>query len=823
MGLSTVAAKKRAPTASLPKKAGTTRGPIAGTRQKALPLLKRRHNDSLRDQVDDDDDNEAIPQLSLDMPSESEGEGLASSDDDDGSGQDFDNLLKKMAEDQGVGLDSDDAYGNESDDRDDDGYIEGDSLDEESDNDDSYEELDDSEDTDEEYEGQDAVSEKTDVASDAEHGYLTKHSFNQDIEAWKKERRELSAIEPVYDSDTSTEETQNTTGNVPIEWYADYPHIGYDIDGKKVLKPLTKDELDKFLSNADDPDSFRTVRDELHQREVRLTDEEVEIIKRIQAGQFPDAEYNPYEPTVEWFTSQKMVTPLTGAPEPKSRFIPSKWEHKMVMKLVRAIRKNKLVKKPPPEKPLFYDIWADAKEDEVVERSRLPAPKMRLPDNSESYNPPREYLLSAEEEKEWLETDPDDRKRNYLPRAYPSLRQVPAYDRFIQERFQRMLDLYVAPRVEKKRVDVDMQSLIPKLPDPRDLMPFPTAQAQVYLGHEGRVRGISVDPSGLWLLSCSDDKTVRLWEVVTGRCAQIWRFDDVVQSVEWNPDKDLCMFLAAAGSSVYAVVPRGLCDEDRQTITEQLIKGGFGNTDKEAAEAKATTASWDAPATSQVDEGIQLVLRLDGAVKELTWHRRGNYFSTMHKTGSSTVVMIHQLSKHQSQVPFRKLKGIVQRTQFHTTKPWFIVVTQRYVRIYNLMQQELVKTLDPSAKWISSVDVHPQGDNIIVGTYDKKVVWFDLDLSTKPYKSIRYHSQAVRQVHYSRRFPLFASCSDDGTIQVFHGMVYQDMMQNPLIVPLKILRGHETVGPLGVLDCVFHPTQPWLFSAGADKTVRLWT
>lgn len=27
---------------------------------------------------------------------------------------------------------------------------------------------------------------------------------------------------------------------------------------------------------------------------------------------------------------------------------------------------------------------------------------------------------------------------------------------------------------------------------------------------------------------------------------------------------------------------------------------------------------------------------------------------------------------------------------------------------------------------------------------------------------------------------------------------------------------------LGVLDCVFHPSQPWLFTAGADSVVRLY-
>ena len=29
------------------------------------------------------------------------------------------------------------------------------------------------------------------------------------------------------------------------------------------------------------------------------------------------------------------------------------------------------------------------------------------------------------------------------------------------------------------------------------------------------------------------------------------------------------------------------------------------------------------------------------------------------------------------------------------------------------------------------------GDNLIVGSYDCRLSWFDLDLSTKPYKTLR--------------------------------------------------------------------------------------
>lgn len=58
-------------------------------------------------------------------------------------------------------------------------------------------------------------------------------------------------------------------------------------------------------------------------------------------------------------------------------------------------------------------------------------------------------------------------------------------------------------------------------------------------------------------------------------------------------------------------------------------------------------------------------------------------------------------------------------------------------------------------------------------------------------------------------------------MHVFHGMVYQDLMRNPLIVPVKILRGHGVIDGESVLDVQFHPTQPWLFTAGVDGNVRL--
>ena len=133
----------------------------------------------------------------------------------------------------------------------------------------------------------------------------------------------------------------------------------------------------------------------------------------------------------------------------------------------------------------------------------------------------------------------------------------------------------------------------------------------------------------------------------------------------------------------------------------------------------------------------------------------------------------------------------------------------------------LAKKLVGGSGVITSLAIHASGDHVLVGSEDRRLAWYDLDLSTKPYRALRYHGAAVRGAAFHRSYPLFASSSDDGTAHVFHGMVYSDLMTNPLIVPVKILRGHAVVNCAGVLDVAFHPTQPWLFTAGADAAICL--
>ncbi|QLG71763.1 hypothetical protein HG535_0C01120 [Zygotorulaspora mrakii] len=664
-------------------------------------------------------------------------------------------------------------------------------------------------------------------------------------------------IKPIYDSDDSDVETNNTIGNIPLSAYDEMPHVGYNINGKRIMRPAKGSALDKLLDTIELPEGWTGLLDKNSGASLNLTEEELELISKIQKHEQTDENTNPYAPLVDWFTRHEEIMPLTAVPEPKRRFVPSKNEAKRVMKIVKAIREGRII---PPKKlkelretekeaERTYDIWGESTEtnDHIM---NLRAPKLPPPTNEESYNPPEEYLLSPEEVEEYEKTEPSERERDFIPQKYGALRKVPGYTESVRERFERSLDLYLAPRVRKNKLNIDPESLIPKLPSPKDLRPFPIRCSTVYNGHTDRIRTLSIDPSGLWLATGSDDGTVRIWEILTGR--EVYKValvdikensDDHVENIEWNPDSETGILAVSAGENIYLIVPP-IFGFEIENNGKTKIENGYGfdtfgskkksnlqvNEGEEEEEESTTNdavkkavAQWNKPSSSQLEKDIAIVITCKKTVKKLSWHRKGDYFVSVQPDSGNTSVLIHQLSKHLTQSPFKKSKGITMDAKFHPFKPQLFVCSQRYIRIYDLAQQVLVKKLLPGARWLSTFDIHPRGDNVIASSFDKRVLWHDLDLASTPYKTLRYHDKAVRDVSFHRRLPLFCSAADDGNINVFHATVYDDMMKNPLIVPLKKLTGHKLIKSLGVLDTVWHPREAWLFSAGADNSARLWT
>ena len=141
-------------------------------------------------------------------------------------------------------------------------------------------------------------------------------------------------------------------------------------------------------------------------KEMVLTDEDIDLIERIQASQYPEKSYDPYavrqrsialdhicyqpplslflslsipppslflflplflsphqiKPYEDVYSHEKLIHPMVSRPEPKSRFLPSLWERKKITRMAKAIKCGSLKPLERPQKPRFYMLWDESTE-----------------------------------------------------------------------------------------------------------------------------------------------------------------------------------------------------------------------------------------------------------------------------------------------------------------------------------------------------------------------------------------------------------------------------------------------------------------------------
>ena len=210
------------------------------------------------------------------------------------------------------------------------------------------------------------------------------------------------------------------------------------------------------------------------------------------------------------------------------------------------------------QEEMVWDIWED---DTIVPwrpkgaPKQIKAPKRDLPMHAESYNPPEEYLLDEDEKKQLEEMDDLDKPYNFVPQKFDALRKVPMYQDLVRENFERCLDLYMCPRMAKKKMNVtDPNTLIPELPSPNDLKPFPTKVSVEFKYHKTCVRSISVSPCGKYLASGDEDHNVVVWDIKSTRILRKYKLkNSVIDCLEWCPSKQNCLLAVTNEDLVYMI------------------------------------------------------------------------------------------------------------------------------------------------------------------------------------------------------------------------------------------------------------------------------
>lgn len=122
-----------------------------------------------------------------------------------------------------------------------------------------------------------------------------KPNYRIETDANGGERYVYEEIEPGYDSDDSDAPlNENTIGDIPLSFYDSYPHIGYNINGKKIMRPAKGEALDALLDSIEVPKGWTGLTDPATGKPLNLSQEELEVLRKIQMNEVPEEGYDPY-------------------------------------------------------------------------------------------------------------------------------------------------------------------------------------------------------------------------------------------------------------------------------------------------------------------------------------------------------------------------------------------------------------------------------------------------------------------------------------------------------------------------------------------------
>ena len=616
--------------------------------------------------------------------------------------------------------------------------------------------------------------------------------------------------------DSSDEEVLVRTGDVPENWYDGMEHVGYDINSNKVLKNPEEDEIEKFIKKANDKNWWREIYDSKNNSSVYLSDKDLEIINRIRQGKMANkkvGEDDYFEDDLPY-----QMHPMSNQIPSKKKFGFSRNEQKTINRLGLMP-----MEKPKKTEQKIYDIWEFEDENDLSQYRPgfgFQIPKRELPDNEESYN--------TKENKDG-----------------GILRRIPRYDNLIEEELERCCDLFLSARTIRKKLDLKENDVLPDLPKPEELRPFPTKECMVYKGHESSIRDICCDPNGNVLISADNGNLVFFWDILTGKI--ITKFDLKEKVRKININKFLKLIVICTETHIFFILPRYLekkYKEEILTLVKEKIYPKIienKNTKEEEKELNKDNNNnitindsfvWHIPKSDSKKEkqGILFYMKwTQGVIKNLVWHNKGDYFGTLSKNSQGkTQVYIHSLTKMTHQLPISHIKGNANCISFHPNKPYFIVATNSNIFVYNLQKQELSRKFISNLNTINRISIHKNGNDLIAGDKSGKVAWFQLELSSKPFKLMDYHQDKIKSVEFNNSFPLFLSCSRNGKLVVYYGKVNEEELVDPLIVPLKVLKintndteSNKKGNKLFTCAC-FHPNQIWIFSGGEDGKIRMW-
>ncbi|MBW4592187.1 MAG: PD40 domain-containing protein [Brasilonema angustatum HA4187-MV1] len=324
-------------------------------------------------------------------------------------------------------------------------------------------------------------------------------------------------------------------------------------------------------------------------------------------------------------------------------------------------------------------------------------------------------------------------------------------------------------------------------------------------GHSSWIISISFSPDGKTLASASDDRTIELWDVASGKPLKtLSGHTNFVRRVVFSPDGKT---LASASDDRTIKLWDMASGKPLQTLsghTNSVNSVSFSPDGRTLASASAdrTIKLWDVATGKQ----LQTLSGHSNSVNSVSFSPDGKTLASA--SNDKTIKFWDMASGKQLQTLSGHSNSVNSVSFSPDGKTLASASADRTIKFWDAATGKRLQTLNEHSDAVTSISFSPDGKTLASASYDQTIKLWDV-ATGKLLQTLYGHGSMVNSVSFSPDNKTLASTGDDKTIKLW------DIATDKR---LQTLNGHQKT----VSGVSFSPDGKTLASASYDRTIKLW-